>query len=110
MCQGRRHVHRVIPKASAVPNFCAEGSDALDGFLPVVLHMAGFSIIAIFFNAHPSVGFAGENLQRFAKLGALIQNVQLPWFIVWGFQHRHCRVSEIGILEANPRLSRRGQI
>eukprot|EP00959_Pyramimonas_sp_CCMP1952_P043109 901917-Pyramimonas_sp.AAC.1 len=81
MSEGHRCVHRVIPRASSVPSFCAEGSDALDGFLPVVLHMTGFSIIAVVFYAHPSVGFAGENLQRFARLGAFLKSVQLPWFI-----------------------------
>ena len=85
MSQGHRCMRRVFPKASAVPSFCAEGSDALDGFLPVVLHMTGFSVIATTFYAHPTVGFAGENLQRFAKLGALLQSVQLPWFIVGDF-------------------------
>ena len=100
LSQGHRCTQRVFPKASAVPSFCADGSDALDGFLPVVLHMTGFSILAILFYAHPSLGFAGANLQRFAKLGAFLQSVQLPWFIVGDFN------IDIGVFQRSAFLER----
>ena len=49
MAGGRRQVHTVSDDASAVPSCCTDGSSALDGSLPDVLRMSGFTIAAIAF-------------------------------------------------------------
>eukprot|EP00959_Pyramimonas_sp_CCMP1952_P046993 981095-Pyramimonas_sp.AAC.1 len=47
--------------------------------------MRGYSLAAITFYGFCSDGFAGRNLTRYAKLGALVSQLRLPWFIVGGF-------------------------
>eukprot|EP00959_Pyramimonas_sp_CCMP1952_P238918 4992778-Pyramimonas_sp.AAC.1 len=64
--------------------------------------MAGLAITAIVFYAHPPVGFAGEKTRRFAKLGALIQSVQLQWFIAGEF-NLDISAFQLILLESNPR-------
>ena len=52
---------------------------------PAVVHMKGFSLLIVLFYAHPTLGFARANAQRYARLGALLQSVQLPWIVLGDF-------------------------
>eukprot|EP00959_Pyramimonas_sp_CCMP1952_P381353 7990857-Pyramimonas_sp.AAC.1 len=57
----------------------------LDGMMPVVVHMAGYTFVLVCFYGINSMGFTGPNLLRYQRLGAFLHALQLPWVVVGDF-------------------------
>eukprot|EP00959_Pyramimonas_sp_CCMP1952_P035227 738028-Pyramimonas_sp.AAC.1 len=53
--------------------------------MPTSVHLCGFSLLVVLFYAHASVEFSGINSARFAKLGAFLSSVKLPWLVMGEF-------------------------
>ena len=63
----------------------AAGHNQLDGFQVSIIHMRGYPIAVFTFYGLPSLGFTGANVQRFKKLGAVINTLQIPYIIIGDF-------------------------
>eukprot|EP00959_Pyramimonas_sp_CCMP1952_P471033 9497738-Pyramimonas_sp.AAC.1 len=75
--QGHRQVHGLC--SGRFTELYVEGEKQLDGFLPVVVHQQGYSIVIVVFYGRCSLGLRAESLARLARLGTLLQALQLPW-------------------------------
>eukprot|EP00959_Pyramimonas_sp_CCMP1952_P296889 6211062-Pyramimonas_sp.AAC.1 len=78
-------MHSLSDTDAVLRELRANGSSALDGFSAAIVHMHGYSLVAITYYGFCSEGFGGRNLARLAKLGALVSQLRLPWFIVGDF-------------------------
>eukprot|EP00959_Pyramimonas_sp_CCMP1952_P116642 2437878-Pyramimonas_sp.AAC.1 len=85
LCEGHRQVHHLSRTQFPIPPLCADGSQSYDGFLPVILNLQGFSVVLITLCGLCSTGFAGDNLRRFARVGALLQMLKIPWTTLGDF-------------------------
>ena len=81
MSKGHLQTH-VLHEGIQSASLQARPSTSVDGFLPVVMHFSGYSIVVIFFYGFCSIGFTGPNLTRYRRLGSLLRSLQLPWAVV----------------------------
>eukprot|EP00959_Pyramimonas_sp_CCMP1952_P444749 9312291-Pyramimonas_sp.AAC.1 len=67
----RQHlqVHRFPIPAEEVPDLCADGHSAYDGFLPVVVHFQSYSVVLVMVYGHPTIGVRAASVQRLHRLG-----------------------------------------
>ena len=83
----RQHlqVHKFPIEAEHVSDLCADGHTSFDGFLPVTIHLQGYTIVLVLCYLHPSVGVGGSNAARLTRLGAFLRSLRLPWLCVGDF-------------------------
>eukprot|EP00959_Pyramimonas_sp_CCMP1952_P386861 8107918-Pyramimonas_sp.AAC.1 len=85
LAHGHRHFHRFVAKGKELPRLCADGTEELDGFMPVAVHQRGFTFIAVMFYGHAWLGFHGGSIQTYARLGSFLRSLQLPWLVAGDF-------------------------